>query len=98
MQDVLVGLSKYDEEFEVVFSEHPEFGHHTKLANSLREYGVGKQIRSCTTARPIDKCQLQAADIVSYEMSRMQRDCMMPIRYPLRRLKELGCLFRFESE
>lgn len=43
MQDVLVGLSKYDEEFEVVFSEHPEFGHHTKLANSLREYASGSK-------------------------------------------------------
>ena len=45
------------------------------------------------TDNPANLCQLQAADIIAYEISRMQRDGV-PQRYPLRRLEELGCLFR----
>lgn len=95
--DVLLELSMFGEEFAVVFAHHPEFGRHTELLDLMLKYGIGGTIRSCTVARPIDACPLQAADLVAYEMSKEERDTLIPTRYPLLRLQELGSTFRFCS-
>lgn len=95
--DLLVELGMYDDEFAVVFAHHPEFGRHTWLLDSLIKHGMSRQIRSCTVASPVDTCPLQAADIVAYEMCRHERWTGIPERYPLKRMRELGCTFRFSA-
>jgi hypothetical protein len=95
--DLLVDLSMYDEEFAIVFAHHPEFGRHTQLLDFLLNQGLGKTIKSLSIALPADTCPLQAADIVAYESSREERDIVIPRRYPLWRLHQLGMVFRFCS-
>ena len=70
----------YDDEFAVVFAHHPEFGRHIELLNRMVEHGMGKQIRSCSIAKPKDIPPLQAADIIAYEMAREERDVPIPHR------------------
>ena len=95
--DLLIELSMYDEQFAVIFAHHPEYGRHTQLLDLLIKYGMGKTIRSCTIMLPADTCPLQAADIVAYEISREERELLIPTRYPLKRLQELGCTFRLSA-
>jgi hypothetical protein len=92
--DVFVELSTYDDEFAIVFAHHPEYGRQSILLDKLAQYGMGKQIRSCSIMRPIDTCPLQAADIVAFELRCQEREQYRP-RYPLERLNQFGCRFRF---
>jgi hypothetical protein len=95
--DLLLELAMFDDEFAVVFARHPEFARQNELLGLLQEYGMGEKIRSCTVAKPIDLCPLQAADVIAYEVSRFEREVLIPRRYPLRRIQELGATFRFVS-
>jgi hypothetical protein len=96
--DLLLELgTMYDDEFAIVFSHHPEFGRHTELLDLLLKHGMGKQIRSLTVAMPIDTCPLQAADIIAYEIRAEEREESVSMRYPLRRIQELGATFRFSG-
>ncbi len=95
--DIFVELSMYDEEFSIVFAYHPEFCRYTDLLKPMLKYGFGKTIKSVTVALPIDTCPLQAADIVAYEIRCEEREELIPMRYPLRRVQELGATFRLAS-
>jgi len=95
VHDTLVELSMHPEEFAIVFAHHPEYARHSELHGKMAQYGLGQNIRSCTTALPIDVHPLQAADLVAYEIGREERHSWtIPRRYPLRRLHDLGCTFR----
>jgi hypothetical protein len=93
-RDVLVNLGD-GEEIAIVFAYHSEYSRYAEFVNSLLKHGMGKQIRSCTTAYPIDTCPLQMADIVAYEISREEREdeenFLRRRRYPLKQLEKLGC-------
>jgi hypothetical protein len=95
--DMFVELSMYDEEFSIVFAHHPEFGRYAALLDPMLKYGAAKTIRSVTVALPVDTCPLQAADIIAYEIRCQEREELIPMRYPLRRLQELGATFRLVS-
>ncbi len=95
--DLLLELGLFDEEFAVVFAHHPEYGRHDQLFGLLREHGMGKAIKSLSIAMPADTCPLQAADIIAYEIRCEERDELIPMRYPLRKIQELGATFRFVS-
>ena len=96
--DVLLELGLYDEQFAIVFAHHPEYGEHNELLGLLQKHGMGKAIKSLAIAKPIDACPLQAADIIAYEFRCLERQELRPMRYPLKRLHELGCPFRSSSE
>jgi hypothetical protein len=97
VHDLLVEFGMYDEEFSVVAAEHPEYRRHSQLHQLLLKYGMSTQIKSIKRANPIDTCPLQAADVIAYEISHGERLDGRPMRYPLKRLGELGCPFRFAS-
>jgi hypothetical protein len=94
--DVLLELGLYEDEFAIVFAQHPEYGDYSRLHQTLVKHGYGKSIKSVTTARPREICPLQVADIVAYEIRAQERDDGHH-RYPLRRLQELGCTFKLVS-
>ncbi|MGA7789971.1 MAG: hypothetical protein WCA56_17615 [Xanthobacteraceae bacterium] len=96
--DVLLELGLYDEQFAIVFAHHPEYGEHNELVGLLQKHGMGKAIKSLAIAKPIDACALQAADVIAYEFRCLEREELRPMRYPLKRLHELGCPFRSSSE
>lgn len=95
--DVLLELGLYEDEFAVVFAHHPEFGAYSPLHQMLMQWGYGRSIKNVTIGYPKDLCPLQAADLVAFELRCQERDEVRPMRYPLRRLHELGCTFRLAS-
>ena len=98
--DVMTFLcnANVEDDIALTFAHHPEYGRHSPLYELINSYASGSRVKSVDVARPIDTCPLQVADIVAYEVSRMQRDQLRPERYPLKRLCSLGCLFRFSAE
>jgi hypothetical protein len=95
--DVLLKLGEYDDEIAIVFAHHPEFAAYSPLHQMLMQYGHSTRIKSCTIGYPVDMCQLQAADIVAYEMRCEEREEVRRQRYPLKRLEELGCHFMISA-
>ncbi len=95
--DVLLQLGLYEDEYAIVFAHHPEFAAYSPLHQMLMRYGYGKMIKSVTIGYPIDMCPLQAADIVAYEIRCEERQEMRPTRYPMNRLRQLGCTFRISG-
>jgi hypothetical protein len=95
--DVLLELGLYEDEFAIVFAHHPEFAAYSPLHQMLMQWGAGKQIKNVTIGQPLDLCPLQAADIVAYEIRCQEREELRPMRYPMKRLHELGCTFRLAS-
>ncbi len=83
--------------FAIVFAHHPEFAAYSPLHQMLMQYGYGKAIKNVTIGYPKDLCPLQAADLVAYELRSLERDELRPMRYPLKRLHELGCAIRAAS-
>jgi hypothetical protein len=69
-----------------VFAKHKDY----PLTRILEDFGnVGEgdpKLRSCTVQEPMGIAALQAADIVAYELSRVQRTGSRE-RYPFRKLK-----------
>jgi hypothetical protein len=96
-EDVIMFLNGLDDDIAIVFAHHPEYGAQKKLTDLIVRHTMAAKVRSCTIARPIDNCPLQAADIVAYETAREQRMETRKRRYPIKRLEELGCRFRFSA-
>jgi Protein of unknown function (DUF3800) len=96
--DLLLELgTMYEDQFAVVFAHHPEFARYEHLLDQMLRHDMGKKIRSCTVARPINNCPLQVADIIAYEIAREERGTPKPQRYPLSRIQELGVTLRLVS-
>jgi hypothetical protein len=93
-QDALLNLGLYEDELAVVFAQHPEYRRHNQFLSVLVKNGIGHNIKTLTVANPQSLCPLQAADIVAYEI-RCEERLERPRRYPLLRLMDLGCTFKF---
>jgi len=87
---------RFNDKISVIFARHKEFA----LPRIEQYFGFmnwgDARLGTVGTDTPTNLCQLQAADIIGYEVSRMERDEVLR-RYPLRRLSELGCKFRFST-
>jgi len=92
--DAFLELSMNEDEFSIVFAHHPEYGEQQKLYDKIISHGMRKQVVSCSVEKPMNVEPLQAADLIAYELCRDERDGMIPRRYPINRLFELGCTFR----
>jgi hypothetical protein len=78
----------YQRPVNLVFSKQRHFSY-AKIMKYVELYDWGEdrgRIKTATVAEPIDVPQLQAADILAYEIAKVQRD--RPARYPLTRLLE----------
>lgn len=93
-KDALLSLGVLEDDLAIVFAYHPQYRRHNDFLSVLVKHGYGHNIRSCGIAQPEHLCPLQAADIVAYEI-RCEERLERPRRYPLRRLTEMGCTFRF---
>ena len=85
-----------EEPIALVFATHPEFKSSDlkKILNIVNVTYPG--VRDISTSSPDVSCPLQAADLIAYEIRCFNRGDGSPTnRYPLRRLKELGCGFHF---
>jgi hypothetical protein len=86
----------YGDEISVVFAQHKEFAR-SNLEGYFRFMNYADaRLGTVATDKPKNVCQLQAADLIAYEVSRMERTGV-PERYPIRELKRLGCHFRFST-
>jgi len=87
---------QFDEKISIIFARHKDFA----LPRIERYFGFmnygDARLGTVGTDSPGNLCELQAADIISYEISRMERDGI-PRRYPLTQLSKLGCKFRFST-
>jgi hypothetical protein len=84
----------------VVFARHKSYGESNirKIFHFMDQYRDNR-LGSLSVDDPASKLPLQAADIVAYEIQRLQRYFIKNNRrYPMRRLEELGCHFRISSE
>ena len=81
----------YQEPINLVFGHQTHFSRTQMLRYvDLYDWGDGRgRIKSATVASPDDVIPLQAADILAYEMSKIQRDDR-PMRYPFKALLA-GC-------
>jgi len=87
---------EFHEGLSVLFARHKDFkpqGYDEIFSFMSADY---PQLRTVGSDTPACLCQLQVADVIAYEVGRMERDGV-PKRYPLKRLKELGCLWRYSG-
>jgi hypothetical protein len=92
------GAQKYDEKISVVFAKHNDYRHPRILKIFEFMNMEDPRLGTLAVSDPIDVRPLQAADIVAYEMQQFNRDTPAGYRrYPLHRLKELGCKFRIST-
>jgi hypothetical protein len=82
----------------LVFARHPEF----RLSRIEEVYELinlcDARLQGVTVSEPVTVCPLQLADLIAFEIRCMEREGeLRPTRYPLRRLQQLGCLFRFSA-
>ena len=85
---------RLNDKISMIFARHRDFSlSRIEKYFGFMNYGDAR-LGTVGTDTPENLCQLQAADIIGYEVSRMERDDGTAERYPLRRLKELGCKFR----
>ena len=87
---------QFGDKVSIIFARHKDFAlPRIEQYFGFMNYGDAR-LGTVGTDTPQNLCELQAADIVGYEVSRMERDGATP-RYPLKKLKELGCQFRFST-
>jgi hypothetical protein len=87
---------QFNDKISIIFARHKDFAlHRVEQYFGFMNYGDAR-LGMVGTDSPQNLCELQAADIIGYEVSRMERDGI-PRRYPLLRLQELGCKFRFST-
>jgi hypothetical protein len=91
IQDAVKGCNRdLAQEFEtglsVVFASYPEVPEST-VQRIFEQHNLNNRLLSCTVTSPSQALPLQAADLVAYEMARVQRP-KWPERYPFSRLKE----------
>jgi hypothetical protein len=98
--DVMTFLcnAEIEDETMLTFAHHPEFGRQSPLYKLINSYTLNSRVKRVDVAHPIDTCPLQVADIVAYEVKQTQRNQQRPERYPMKRLCNLGCLFRISAE
>lgn len=79
---------RYQQPINLVFGKQKHFGYGKILKyQEMYDWGEGAgRIKHLSMASPLDLPQLQAADILAYEMSKEQRD--RPRRYPFKTLVE----------
>ena len=88
---------RLNDRISIIFARHRDFSlNRIEKYFGFMNYGDAR-LGTVGTDTPENLCQLQAADIIGYEVSRMERDDGTAERYPLRRLKQLGCKFRFAT-
>ena len=87
---------RFNDKISIIFARHKDFASpRIEKYFRLMNYGDARLGRVGTDT-PANLCQLQAADIIGYEISRMDRDGVLK-RYPLQKLNDLGCKFRFSN-
>jgi hypothetical protein len=85
---------RLNDKVSIIFARHKEISLQ-RIDECVENHGDAR-FGTVGTDTPINLCQLQAADIISYELSRMHRaECPQYYRHPLRKLSELGCAFHF---
>lgn len=85
---------RLNDKVSIIFARHKEISLQ-RIEEYVMNYGDAR-LGTVGTDTPINLCQLQAADIISYELSRMHRaECPQHYRHPLRKLSELRCAFHF---
>ena len=84
----------YQEPIKLVFDKQKHFGlNHIQKIADIYDFGSGKgRIRGVSFDNSCDISPLQAADLLAYEMSKIQRDGH-PERYPFKVIRE-GCAER----
>jgi hypothetical protein len=95
----LANASAYslNDKVSIIFARHREFSlERIEKYFGFMNYGDAR-LGTVGTDTPENLCQLQAADIIAYEVSRLERDDGSLRRYPLRKLNQLGCNFRFST-
>jgi hypothetical protein len=96
----LANRSAYDykDKVSVVFARHRDYrAQHVQKIFDFMNYGDAR-LGSLTTDDLSLLLPLQAADIIAYEIQRIQRDEVNSYRrYPMRRLRDLGCQFRIST-
>ena len=87
----------YAEKISVVFAKHKDYRQpRVQKLFDFMNYGDAR-LGTLAVSDPIEVRPLQAADIIAYEIKQLQRNDGLNRRYPLRRLEELGCHFRFSG-
>jgi hypothetical protein len=88
----------YQDKVSVVFAKHNDYRKgRVQRVFDFMNYGDAR-LGSLVVSDPISVLPLQAADIVAYELQHLNRDDYSSTnRYPFRRLKELGCVFRIST-
>jgi hypothetical protein len=88
---------KFKNEISVVFAKQRDF-RPPRIERYFDLINFGdSQLASVTFDEPISNRPLQVADIIAYEVQHIQRDDSREDRYPLKRLQQLGCRFRFSG-
>jgi hypothetical protein len=87
---------RFNDKISIIFARHKDFASpRIEKYFGFMNYGDAR-LGTVGTDTPANLCQLQAADIIGYEISRMERDGVAK-RYPLQKLSDLGCKFRFSN-
>src|SRR5262249_14153907 len=91
IQDAVKGCNRdlaqaFETGLSVVFASYPEVPEST-VQRIFEQHNLNNRLLSCTVTSPSQELPLQAADLVAYEMARVQRP-KWPERYPFSRLKE----------
>jgi Protein of unknown function (DUF3800) len=88
----------YGDQVSVVFAKHDDYRkQRIQKIFDFMNYGDAR-LGTLAVSDPIKVLPLQAADILAYELQYLNRDDLSGVkRYPLRRLKELGCTFRIST-
>ena len=91
VQDAVQGCNRdlvrrFETELSVVFASHPEVPECT-VQKIFEDHNLDNRLLTCTVTSPRRALPLQAADLVAYEMARVQRPKHVE-RYPFRRLKQ----------
>jgi hypothetical protein len=88
---------QFNDKISIIFARHKDFA----LARIEQYFGFmnygDARLGTVGIDSPANLCHLQAADIIAYEVRCMERDDEVPRRYPLLRLQQLGCKFRFST-
>jgi hypothetical protein len=83
----------FSQKISLVFAKHNDY-RLPRIKQILDDVNLGDhRLATLQVSDPIDVRGLQAADILAYELQHFNRDTSKGLsrRYPLRRLKELGC-------
>jgi Protein of unknown function (DUF3800) len=88
----------YGDQVSVVFAKHNDY-RKARIQRIFDFMNFGDaRLGALTVADPISTPPLQVADILAYELQHLNRDDFSSVkRYPLRKLNQLGCVFRIST-